>query len=603
MLEKWFNAGQKTCGKQSRKVLQWAGFVPTGIWIVILAFLLVGARPVWGFFYRPAHLDDITYECGSFGAFYGLPMSDRTGTHIAYAQGTQKGIGIFLYNGVTRESQLLYAYSEEKLQRWRFRFLLPWTPDDTSFAFTCDPEDKIAIYRPDSGKVSEISCPSEISAQLETWASWLTDDSLVYLGKQLECHLIKKQEDGHWEDTTRFISPEIMKPNTAIMAISSNRIAWREDTTIWMLDLGSSNAPLKLFEAAATNPALTEVKGIAYSADTGQFLINCRGKKGESLWQLNSSQPSIDNLSLIKSASSIIGGRWINGGKGYAYMSQNGKNKVLVVQSDLSAQPVTLFSAGNVTGFTTSGDGKRLFIQGVTSNEFRPAIWQYELDSATLQCVVPSLDHPWHYAKSVAPRKITIALPSGKNSFEIYLPPDFDRHKHQHYPLVFASPYFLAFREAAPNCGVICAYVERRDNSADAVADWEKDILAVSKYLANNPYVDSKRIFLSAVSAETASLNGMSTLGSGQWRGLLLLSPTILPDPKTLVSGSHPPKVFISAGSLDGTEARIRQYQVEAGKIGVKVDVFIKADASHYCISRSAMFDRLQTMMDFIFGN
>jgi hypothetical protein len=597
MLEKWFEQGKENCGKQGRKLLKRAGCFPAGAWIAALVLLLVAMRFCWASVQRPAHLAETAAECGSFGALYGQPMPDRTGSRLAYAQSSERGVGIFLYDSTTRKSQLVHEYNGptriHSLLPW-WRFLMPWSPDDASFAYTGDLATTTAVYYAQSGNVEEVSCSNSAAFSgngLST--TWLTKDSYVYLSDPLEFHLMQKQENGRWEDTTRPVSPELMDTKTTIIATSSNTVVWLHGNSLWTMDVSASNTPVLLFEPAkANNPLLSEIRRISYSAETGQFLLTGNGSQGTGLWRLIALHPDMG------------GGQWINGGKGYSYGVQYGRHRSLVVQAEPSAEPVSLFSLGmeDDSDYTTSGDGKRLFIEGVVRNEFKPSIWQYDLDSATLQCVVPAMD--WHFARKVIQRTEYLDLPSGRKSFTLFVPPDFDRHQHKCYPLVIASPYFADHCENFANCGIICALVDR--SLTDDPSVWENDVLAVSKHLAGNAYVDSKRVYLTAACAEVSLLSHFQSLGSGRWDGLLLLGTYQSLDTQALVSKGTAPRIYINTGLFDGDPESInrnfKEYQLKADRAGVMVDSFVTADAAHIFISNHARLERIKTETDFIFN-
>jgi predicted esterase len=278
----------------------------------------------------------------------------------------------------------------------------------------------------------------------------------------------------------------------------------------------------------------------------------------------------------------------------------------LKIQTDSFAEPVELFQGGSVLTFTPSANGKRLIILGVVSNEFSSSIWEYDVDLASLKCVVPCTDGPFRFAKRVEPIRVSLDLPSGRKSFQLKLPPDFDRRQIRCYPLVIASQYMKAYTSAFANCGAVCAWLERSSLDKDAVENEKEDILAVYKFLTENPAVDPERVFLVGSCAETTGLIQLCTTNPTPWKGLILWSPIDLPDIQALASARHAPKILISTGSGFGGEnadQRIRKYQQDASNAGLGVDVSIYGGATHELIAQLSIRERMRVTMNFLFAD
>ena len=575
--------------------------LPPGLQVAIIVVLLLGARPAWTFIHRPAHLDEIAAECGSVHTFFRVPTTDQTGTRIAYSRTTENWVGTLLYNDVTGERQLIYTNHA--------RNSMPWSPDGLSFAYARTFESAtpiIAIYWPDTRKTQLIPCAV---ASTFAWpntdfiCSWLTPDSFVYTGDPMEMHWVRKQTDGQWKDTVRFVPSQVTNAPAFMTAMSDKNIIWQQGNTLWTLDVPSTNPPVKFFQLSTNSSDLTKLTGVSYSPETRQFLLNCTGTNDGSLWRLTPGDPSSENPSRIMSDNSIRDAKWINEGKGYAYINQD---KSLVVRMELSAKSVTLFSEGNVTAFKASPNGKRLFIVGVMSNEFAPSLWQYNVEPASLQCVEPFYERSLQFAKGILPTPTTFDSSSGqKIAFNLYLPPDFNP-KHR-YPLVFLTRYTINFASAFANCGVICAYVERSGSrDKETIDKWENAVLEVSGYLAENHFTDAKQIFIASASGETQLVGEFCAKHPNLWKGMILMNPSGFSDVKALTSGWRTPKILISAGqeeSSTGNDEWIRQYQKEAYKAGVETGVFIIESERHVFMSESAKSERMKEIMNFIFND
>ena len=618
-MNKGLNRGRKFCGGWSRKNLRPIALVAAEIWIVIAVVLLLGMRPVWTFIHRPAHLNETAAECGSVGTFYGLPTMDRVGTRMAYVQTTENGVGIFLRDNTTGKTQSVQEYQERDTPVFASRFsMLPWSPDDASFAYTRNvskgnvitEKQEIVICHVGRGKTESIPC--EVVTELAWWPtansffSWLTSDAFVYVGRRQELHLVQKHADEQWKDTVRLVASQSTNVPTYITAISSNDIVWQQGQSLWHFNLNSSNAPVEFYQTSTNDFALASVTPVSYSPETGQILLSCLGKEDESLWQLTPGSSPSKKPRQINSARSIRESKWINGGKGYAYVCQMKKNRILVVQPDAASKPFSLFLNGDVMSFTTSPNGKRLFIWGVTSNELARSLWEYDIGLGSLKCVAAGSDKPLQFAKNIALLRGTMTSPSRQAiKLRLYLPADFDRRQQRRYPLVIGGPYLINYGPAFANCGIIYASVTRNGVDNETMNKWEGETWEYHDYLAEMPFVDSGRVFLGMSSAETSALDNFISKHPNAWQGVILLNPSKLPDVEGLVSGSHALRILISAGTLEGEEntRKIRTFQETALKNGVKVEVYIQPDAGHNFTSKSPMTERMLEIMHFVLAD
>ena len=115
--------------------------------------------------------------------------------------------------------------------------------------------------------------------------------------------------------------------------------------------------------------------------------------------------------------------------------------------------------------------------------------------------------------------------------------------------------------------------------------------------------MDTKRIFLGGVSRETGSLSQFLMVHPNSWKGVILSNPTELPDVRALASGWYAPKLLITAGAKENEKARFGNYQADAAKVGIRVDVSIQEGANHFYISQKANQERFEKMINFIFND
>jgi hypothetical protein len=631
MIEKYFGAGRKAGVKWGGKTLRGLAFIPAGIWIIILVILLIGARPVWTLIQRPAHLQEIAAECGSgLISFWGLPTANRAGTKIAYAQTTENGLGIFLNDLNTGASQLVHEYKEPGVLPGMELFtMLPWSPDDAWFGYTynlhglkLEPDQTQEIVICDAKTGAEtIACsfPDHLHYPTpDSFFSWLSPHSFVYVNHQNELHLAQRRTDGAWRDMVRLQTSQLGDtPVSFIMDLPGNNVVWLQGNAFWRLDVSSSNAPVKFFDLSTNIPELKKVTQVSYSRETGRYLLNCLGSNNAAtLWQLTPAGSSSENLSQIQPENAAWGGKWIKRGDGWAYVSQSEPgHDTLVIQTNFSIASTTrtefsvdlssYYSQGFKVSFTPAASGKRLFIPGIFNNEIVPSIWEYDLDSLSLRPVVPAPRYPLLHARDDRLLRLTMTLPSGHTTgYEIQFPPDFDRHQKRRYPVIIANQYMDAYARTFADCGIIYVTVGSGVHEIGPEEEqWESDVWEFYKYLAGTPYVDTRRIFLGAACAETGRISKFLSAHPSPWKGIVLLDEIKLPDLNIFAFCGHPPKILLSAGSQNGQSALLYDYQTEACKVGINVELSILGGTGHPYISQRSIRERLESVMNFIYDN
>jgi hypothetical protein len=632
MIEKYFEAGRIAGVIWGGKLLRRMAFIPAQIWIIILVILLVGARPVWTFLQRPAHLNEIAAECGSsLVSFWGLPTANRTGTKIAYAQTTENGLGIFLNDLATGKSRLIHEFKEPGVLPGMELFtMLPWSPDDAWFGYTYN----LHGLKLEQDQVQEIViCDAKTGAEImvgsfpdrlryptpDSFFSWLSPDSFVYVNYQQELHLVQRRVDGTWKDAVRLGSSQMGEaPVSFIIASSGDKVVWLQGNALWQWDVSSSHAPEKFFDLSTNIPELDKISHVSYSPQTGRFLLNCLSSNNvATCWQLTPTGSSSENLSQIQPDRATWGGKWIKQGDGWAYVSQSEPGQdTLVIQTNFSSTTTTLtkfsvdlssyYSQDFSVSFTPAANGQRLFIPGIFNDEIVPSIWEYDLDSSLLRPVVLVPKCPLLRARDNNLLRQTMTLPSGHTTgYQIQFPPDFDRHQKRRYPVMIANQYMDAYASAFADCGVIYVTVgSGAHETGPEEEQWESDVWEFSKYLAGTSYVDTKRIFLGAACAETGGLSKFLLTHQSPCKGIILMDIIQPPDLNVLARWRHPPKILLSAGSQNNQPlGLLSNYQAEACKLGINVEISLLAGTGHPYISQKSIRERWESVMNFIYDN
>jgi len=354
------------------------------------------------------------------------------------------------------------------------------------------------------------------------------------------------------------------------------------------------------------DPKMPGITGFVYSRATGTFLLQKTENKRDSLCLFD---PQTSKISLIAKADSIRNAQWL-GTNTCAWIGfDSGTNRILLT-STTGKGTSSLSLPGNTDWFQALS-GSQFLLTGMFSNEPAMGIWQYDNEARQLHPVVAGSDHPSVYAKALEPLNGTIAIPSGRKvNYTMFPPANFDRHKK--YPLVIGDTIFgVALngdhgRLWVPNMATCGAFVVIVDRAGwfKGIEQWGENVLGVTQKLAQNPAIDTGRIYLFGASAETTYMCEVMTNSADLWKGAIFLNPTGLPDfsqvpDHWLVQART--KILISAGAEEGQEQFFKKYQTEALCSGVIVEYVIHAGENHHLIGNAAQFERSKAIMHFIF--
>ncbi len=357
--------------------------------------------------------------------------------------------------------------------------------------------------------------------------------------------------------------------------------------------------------------AITE---FSYSKETGQLLISAESK-GASLWRFYPDENA--PVQLLPAARNTFRQnlRWIGAGR-YAFVT-NTKSNSIIAMADLSgARRTNLFAAGNASRFTATPDGKQLFVTGIASNEPANEIWQYDSDSALSHDVVPYADNISPLIKRSDPVHGTATVNGRKLEYYIYRPVGVANHDKKKHPLVIGNTVFVdaeyqqnpdgpLWAQALANCGACVVIVDRRNWIGKEVAQWPENVMSMYDYLATNHTVkvDWNRVFLFGSGSETPELNNLIIQRPELWSGAIFLNPGAVPDLSKLPRNKLVPKILISVGELEGRGEGLKQYQESAIKYGMIVNFVEHKGATQLLQSKSAVLERTQAIVHFVFDD
>jgi hypothetical protein len=383
----------------------------------------------------------------------------------------------------------------------------------------------------------------------------------------------------------------------SLTALDSKTIAWGQPDCIWSLNVGAEN-PRLLVDLRSALPPNTKLLRFSYARRTGQYLLNCDTGGALSLWRFDPNHPS----DLAKIADNASDGYWIDTGAapGEFVYANRAANPPQLMRADLSGKLTQLLAPGNYDWFQVTPDQKQVFVLGGLSNQPVAGIWRYDVASAAWHPVISSSDCPSPHAQGVVTLQQNMNLPGGNVPVTIYRPANFNPHKK--YPLLIGDTQLNTepFLKSVAACGA-CVAVVGRPYWAGGIEHWVENVQGLYEQMKHDPTVDTSRVYLFAVSAETYYLSQMVATNSAPWRGLLLLTPGALPDFSRLSPFQLRPKILLDTGGEEHQEDRFKQYQANALKSGVMVEYYTHPGETHFMVGADWTRKRVMEEKHFIF--
>jgi hypothetical protein len=368
--------------------------------------------------------------------------------------------------------------------------------------------------------------------------------------------------------------------------------------------------PALLLDLGATSLSNTKLRSFSYSKLTSQFLLNCLEKDSTTLWSIGLGEPAAQ-LHRLPSNLEVEDAVWLNE-KGAARSGWVGREvRVHNLAGSLAASPESadVFLHADVGLATVAPETPKVFFVGMISNEPAHGLWQYDLASKRLSCVVPGAAVSSSWAHRIDPVATAIKTASGgRLKCEVYKPADFDSRQKGKYPLVIGDTFFGSIVNGAHGRlwipalvanGAYVVFVSRSSWSKD-IEKWGDDVSALYDKMLENPEIDKNRIYVFGASEETRYMSDYLTSSPRKWAGVIFLNPIQLPDLSKLQS-QHAPRMLISTGELEGRGDEFKRYQGDALRFGNLVDLFIASGQGHHFIGDNAQQERTRAIANFIF--
>jgi predicted esterase len=559
-----------------------------GITLAIAAVAFVGGWRLVIVACQPPHWLEIATELGSV-PHKGNLHPNLDGTGLFYDRGTEAGVGVFFWDAATGQSKFLFEKKEPDFDDWRDR-MLAWSPDYNLFACIVranlgpgKPSAEMVLYDGNTGDVA-----TKIPSDRLVWYSqfaWLSPRSFAYSSRNQSLVVYEQQSNGAWAQAHFFEQPIASKNWLGLTGLSSQSVMWRDGDDVWMFDF-QSNSSSKIWQAP-TNTTL-ESFGVT---ETGNVLLKCSDREGHASLLVDPSKGKPDSshsvLSVTRNPEREM----------YADLTEDRGVHTFVIKMNAKSEAVRFTWEGLVEQWVLSGT--HLFFIGSLPDQ-PTSIWEYDVASKEQSCLVPGLEHGMRHGELATPQSGVTTNSLGKLiNYRVWEPVHLRPGKK--YPLILGETFnvWFPYPQVAANEGYYFATVDR-PSWYEGLDNWDSDVPCLYKALAENPRIDTTRVFLIGISAETFYLRQAMIAYPKLWRGAILLSPSALPE----LSNLHSHRVFIADGREDiSAVKRLIEYQNEAAGIGIPVRLVLQNGATHITRSVATERERTQQFARFLLEN
>ncbi len=558
-------------------------FRPVAVALAITAPLVVCVWHGLALLGRPARMNQIVAELGSTMRFLTPPLPNHADTRLLFIQTTENGYGVFFCEAPGKR-KLLFEQRHKGNEYGKLdETLMGWSPDDKLFA-----------YSRRSSRWEIVICDGESGAEVGvvpsnryvSGAAWLSPQLLALVDSGRVLYTLR-QVGSQWARPQPFkysrkAANRLGKQRVeGFSALGPDSVVWQQGGTLWSC-ASDADGPGKLWQSTATNRLL----GFSFSPASRKLLLHCQDGSGQYFASLYPGQRPDEARLLARIDPNEYRPHhvtWINGGEGYAFLTQTAATPDTLVVKAGESHAATQFRWQDQARTLTAGD-HAIYVTS-SLNDQPTGIWKYDPGSGAAECVVPNVAQRFRYAQNSHIGREVVTNAAGETLTYYLLAPAhlLGRQKH---PLVLGilgtgemGFTWSANHEAIANTGAYFACVDRHGRE---YSQWGDDTLAVYQALASRPGIDTNTVYLYADSAGVASVYELLERMPGLWRGLVLFSPTYFPDPARLPRT----RIFMDNGAEDpsfGKEgAQVpRRFQDAAAQAGIPVRLLIHPGLKH----------------------
>jgi predicted esterase len=512
-----------------------------------------------------SEIQAVANEILTIGGLYRGPEVTSDLSELIYCRSMPGGRGITKVNLKTGEESLFDH------------------PYEISRVFGYSPDGRYLVFRDIYKKVERVLLldrsnnkltPITENYRLPTEVAWMTTNSFacIYRNEKGGGGAISRITISN--DTQVAQRQITQRAVSSITPLSDRWVAYIDEGNFWRhdFDSGETEQLSKMSQAVLsslrnpTQPPKNDFLYLNASRDNGQFLF-CSSL--ESNWRsLFRFDPSVKPSGKLEQLSvgdeHCYSGKWIERGRGYAFVGNLTNHFYLAVRPADPAGKTNLFQGGHVFGFTVSDDGEKVFATASKGIE-PPGVYEYDIPTRSLR-LVSGQTNLLSTTATLLPRteRWVKSFDGLQVPYFVTEPKNFD--KKLKYPLVLTTPpegmqYFNSwepFAQFFANIGAFHVAINPRgcDGYGKHYATRDlsiayKDAYAVYKRLRWNRNIDFSRVYLIGGSSGSITMNLLVEKYPGRWAGNILISGG--PPPRNLPVEQQP-RYLLYTGRKDRRE-------------------------------------------------
>ncbi|MGI8965559.1 MAG: hypothetical protein ACR2H1_05650, partial [Limisphaerales bacterium] len=380
-----------------------------------------------------ALIKTVVEEIMSIGELYRGPEVNVDRTELAYTRSMSEGRGMSMVN--------LQTGAEERfLHTNQILRVFDYSPDGRYLLFR-DLNKGVSERLVLRDRINGTLIPIQENKGNLTQILWLTTNTLAVAYKKGEETFICRIALTNQQQVVQRVKNKNWV--AALTGFSSNAVAYIDFGNIWKLDFDTEERTQlsKLTKAdmksnkGAKKLLASDFMWLNYQPGNDRFLFcSSDESNGRHLFHFDPSSNQVEQLIFDNEHS--YNGKWIQKGKGFAYVGNLTNHFYLAIRPDNANVSTNLFFGGHVYGFTVSSDGSKIFAAASMKKE-PPEIWEYDIESRELRQIT-------HRAKlkaaQIIPRQEQwVASFDGLKIPSFVLPPR-DLDKRKKYPAVISTP-------------------------------------------------------------------------------------------------------------------------------------------------------------------
>lgn len=572
----------------------WFGAVICAATVGLACIRVLGSRSV------TARIEQYAETLGRASIVHGRPAPDPTGSRVAMVRTTFTGEEICILDLAAGQGTTLLALPDTDFDP-NATLVFGWSPTGSKLAFAVDSQLMVcqtgaeAAYIPASAEQYGVQSLCWLS---ETECATLQRDGKLTL---VSWAGIKARVIG------RFNLPLTNGSPQELIRITDRVIGWRTDNGLWQLDLDSRRIACCYFEGWG------QIRNADFDPLSKCFLVVVRGRAGERraeqyrLMSIPWAEGTQMQGKILAEGPFIPTARWINGGRGFAYVQGTELGACLMVKSDSLAPVRRLFESGYVYAIAPLG-GTEVLVHASMTNE-PPGLWRIRLSNTDEPELIWA---PWEtnrFAINIQ-RVIKGWAPFGsgrKAEFELLPPANFSPRRK--YPLVLGPATYdwahmphAVWAQTLANAGAYVALVKHRWNHSrrETIFEHTNHVLAVYDLMIAHPNVDRRRVYLVGFSPGGLVVRELARMYPERWRGVMLVNVA----PFTPIESVAGTKVLVTDGGDPSTlRDEMREYAQRLATKGVCLVTFAHPASAHFVRCQKSAIERAKVMARFVTGD